>query len=154
MKKLSPLLAGSISSAILCGLWTYIAGATGLSIWAGFAGCTTYFASGKRGISGIVKSVSNNFAGVACGMSILVLGNMFPTFGYYGIWSALLTLVMCMLPKFEKFNCSTGIFIGCFTSFASGGNWQMLCPCLIIGSFLGMGCDYLGEWIHKFATKK
>ena len=108
MKKMSPLLAGSISSAILCGLWTYIAGATGLSIWAGFAGCTTYFASGKRGISGIVKSVSNNFAGVACGMSILVLGNMFPTFGYYGIWSALLTLVMCMLPKFEKFNCSTG----------------------------------------------
>ncbi len=153
MKKMSPMVAGSISSAVFCGLWTYIAGVTGLSIWAGFAGCTTYFACGKRGLAGIKKSVINNFAGVACGMAILVLGNIFPVLGHYGIWSALLTLVMCNIPKYELFNSSTGIFIGCFTSFASGGDWKMLCLCLVIGAFLGLICDYGGEWLHKTVTK-
>ena len=90
MKKLSFLVASAIASAIVCGFWSFVAGATGLSIWAGFAGCTTYFATGKRGIDAIIKSVSNNFAGVACGMSIMILGNIFPN--KFSVLFALITI--------------------------------------------------------------
>ena len=47
MKKITPLGALSITTAILCGIWAYVAGIAGLISWAGFAGCTTYFASGN-----------------------------------------------------------------------------------------------------------
>lgn len=44
---MSSLCALSIVTAVLCGIWSYLAGIVGLIGWAGFAGCTTYFACGK-----------------------------------------------------------------------------------------------------------
>lgn len=41
---MSSLCALSIVTAVLCGIWSYLAGIVGLIGWAGFAGCTTYFA--------------------------------------------------------------------------------------------------------------
>ena len=39
---MSSLCALSIVTAVLCGIWSYLAGIAGLIGWAGFAGCTTY----------------------------------------------------------------------------------------------------------------
>ena len=52
---MSSLCALSIVTAVLCGIWSYLAGIAGLIGWAGFAGCTTYFACGKHGMSGVKK---------------------------------------------------------------------------------------------------
>ncbi len=82
---MSSLCALSIVTAVLCGIWSYLAGIVGLIGWAGFAGCTTYFACGKHGMSGVKKTVVTNLAGVLCGMTIITLSKFSPVFGNLGI---------------------------------------------------------------------
>lgn len=149
MKKISSLCALSISTAILCGLWSYLAGVFGLIGWAGFAGCTTYFASGKHGIEGLKKTILPNMAGVICGLIIITLSEIVPLLGNLGIWCGIITFIMCIIARYEWFDFCPGTFMGCFTTFAADGDWKMLIVCLIIGAFLGVGCDYGGVWLHK-----
>lgn len=151
-KKMSSLCALSITTAVLCGLWSYLSTIVGLISWAGFAGCTTYFASGKHGITGLKKAIFPNLIGVVCGMTIIILSNLVPIFGELGIWCAIITFVMCIIAKFELFDFCPGTFVGCFSTFAAGGDWKILIPSLLIGAFLGFACDYSGVWLHKVAT--
>ena len=154
MKKISNLLALSISTAVLCGIWSYLAGITGLLVWAGFAGCTTYFASGKHGLSGLKSTIFPNMAGVLCGLSIIALSSLFPALGNWGVWCAVLTFVMCIISYFGLFAFCPGTFMGCFSTFAAGGDWKLLVPSLFIGAILGLGCDYGGKWLHRLASHK
>lgn len=149
MKKISALCALSISTAVLCGIWTFLAGKFGLIGWAGFAGCTTYFASGKHGIEGLRKTIIPNLTGVLCGMTIILLSNIIPALGDLGIWCAIITFVMCIISKFKAFDFCPGTFMGCFTTFAANGDWKLLSVSLVLGALLGLGCDLGGEWIHK-----
>lgn len=154
MKRIDALLALSVSTAVLCGIWTYLADLSGLIGWAGFAGCTTYFACGKHGIEGLKNTVFPNMAGVLCAIAIIALSNVIPVFGELGIWCAALTFVMCIISKYQLFAFCPGTFMGCFTTFAAGGEWKLLVPSLLIGAFLGLGCDYGGKWLHRIATRK
>ena len=152
MKKMSFLCALGIATAILCGIWTVFAGTIGLIGWAGFAGCTTYFASGEHGIKGLKKTIIPNLTGVLCGMMIIVLSNLVPVLGDFGIWCAIITFVMCMISKYELLSFCPGIFMGCFTTFAANGDWKMLSLSLVLGALLGLSCDYGGVWLHKAVT--
>lgn len=100
---MSSLCALSIATAVLCGIWSYLAGIVGLIGWAGFAGCTTYFACGKHGMSGVKKTIVTNLAGVLCGMTIITLSKFSPVFGNLGIWCGIITFVMCIIAKSEWF---------------------------------------------------
>lgn len=142
MKKAGYLLYLSIVTAVLCGIWSAISAAIGLIGWAGFAGCTTYFACGEHGFRGVKRSLIPNLAGVICGMSIIGLSNLFPLFDKTGIWCAIITFVMCIISKFHLFSFCPGTFIGCFATFAAGGNWLLLVPSLILGVCLGAACEY------------
>jgi hypothetical protein len=153
MKKISALCALSITTAIFCGIWSWIAGFTGLLGWAGFAGCTTYFASGHHGIDGLKKTIIPNLAGVVCGMSIILLSTLSPSLGDAGIWCAIISFVMCIISKSKWFDFVPGTFMGCFTTFAAGGNWKMLIPCLLIGAFLGLTCDTTGDLLYKYVSQ-
>lgn len=154
MKKMSPLFALSLSTAVLCGIWAWLAGVFGLISWAGFAGCTTYFAFGKRGKIGLRTTIICNLAGVLCGMTIIYFSTLFPLFGDLGIWCGIVTFIMCIISKFELLQFCPGIFMGCFTTFAANGNWKDLVIALIIGAFLGLACDYGGMWLHKRMGKE
>lgn len=111
---MSSLCALSIATAVLCGIWSYLAGIAGLIGWAGFAGCTTYFACGKHGM----------------------------------------TFVMCIIAKSEWFDFCPGTFMGCFTTFAADGNWRVLAISLVIGAFLGLSCEYGGNWLYQAVNEK
>lgn len=150
---MSSLYALGISTAIWCGLWSCLSGFVGLLGWAGFAGCTTYFACGEKEFAGIKKTVFCNLAGVMCGLTIICLGNCVPIFATSGVWCALITFVMCILAKYKIFNYCPGIFIGCFTTFAANGEWKVLVPSLIIGSVLGYACDTSGKWLYEIVRK-
>ena len=154
MKKISSLCALSISTAILCGIWSCLAGVIGLIGWAGFAGCTTYFASGKHGMTGLKKTIIPNLTGVVCGMAIITLSDMLPVLGELGVWCTMITFVMCIIAKFEWFDFCPGTFVGCFTTFASEGNWKLLSLSLIIGALLGLSCDYGGMWLHNTMSEE
>lgn len=151
---MSSLCALSIVTAVLCGIWSYLAGIVGLIGWAGFAGCTTYFACGKHGMSGVKKTVVTNLAGVLCGMTIITLSKFSPVFGNLGIWCGIITFVMCIIAKSEWFDFCPGTFMGCFTTFAADGNWSALAISLVIGAFLGLACEYGGNWLYHAVTEK
>ena len=153
MKKMSFLMPLSIATAVLCGIWSIAAPWTGMISWAGFAGCTTYFASGKHGTEGLKKTIFPNAAGVLCGMTILALSTAAPGPGKLGIWCAILTFAMCIISQFQLFDFCPGTFMGCFTTFAAGGNWKALVPSLVAGALLGMACDYGGAWLHRICTR-
>lgn len=154
MKKMSPLLALSISTAVFCGIWAALAPLAGLIGWAGFAGCTTYFSCGKHGITGLKKTIFPNLAGVLCGMSIIALTNLVPALGDWGVWCGIITFVMCIIARFDLFNFCPGTFMGCFSTFAANGDWKMLIPSLLIGAFLGLACDYGGVYLRKKINKE
>ena len=162
-KKMSLLVALGISTAVFCGIWSALATFTGLCGWAGFAGCTTYFSTGKHGKEGLLKTICTNMAGVLCGLSIFALTHFVPVFGDWGIWCAIITFVMCIISRFEIVSFCPGIFMGCFSTFAALGGAQegdipmvfvYLGLSLICGAFLGVLCDKGGVYLNKLFTRK
>lgn len=153
MKKMSSLGALSITTAVLCGIWAFIAEPIGLLSWAGFAGCTSYFACGEHGVEGLKRSVIPNMAGVLCGMAIFLLTSVVPALGTAGVWTAIVTFVMCIIGKSKWFSFIPGTFFGCFSTFAAGGNWMILVPSLLLGALLGVSCDKSGDWLYGLVSK-
>lgn len=154
MKKMSSLMALSLVTAVLCGLWAAVAPLVGLVSWAGFAGCTTYFACGKHGVVGLKKTIFPNLAGVLCAMAVIWLSGLVPALGDWGVWCGILTFVMCIIAKYELFDFCPGTFLGCFSTFAAGGDWAVLVPSLLVGALLGMACDLGGDWLYRKCTKQ
>lgn len=154
MKKMSPLVATAISTAIFCGIWTVAANVFGLLGWAGFAGCTTYFSTGKHGKAGLLKTVCTNTAGVLCGVLSFLLAALIPAFNEWGVWCTIVTFVMVVLSGLKLFDFCPGIFMGCFCTFAAGGNWQQLLIAMLLGAVLGVLCDSGGVWLHQVCNKE
>lgn len=152
-KKADSILTLSIATAILCGIWAWAAGALNLIGWAGFAGCTTYFASGEHGLKGLIKTGATNMAGVLCGAAILALSTVMPVLGELGVWCAILTFVMCILSKTKLLSFCPGTFVGCFSTFAADGRWVGLVLSLLIGALLGLACDFGGKGLKKALDK-
>lgn len=138
------LMALSVATALLCALWTLISNVVGSNFllgWAGFAGCTSYFACGKHGLDGVKRTILPNLAGVVCGMMTILLGNVVTGMSEWGIWCGIFTFIMCYMAVSDLFAFCPGTFIGCFSVFAADGNWKVLVPSLILGAFLGLACD-------------
>ena len=102
-------------------------------------------------MSGVKKTVVTNLAGVLCGMTIITLSKFSPVFGNLGIWCGIITFVMCIIAKSDF---CPGTFMGCFTTFAADGNWSVLAISLVIGAFLGLSCEYGGNWLYQAVTEK
>lgn len=151
---MTELMALSIVTGVLCGLWSQFAPAIGLITWAGFAGCTTYFASGKHGLEGFVVTVRQNMFGVVCGMTIILLSTKFPFSLDQVLYSGLLTFVMCIVGRYKSLSFIPGTFVGCFSTFASNGEWEILVPTLIVGALLGVACDLMGKSFYKLTRRK
>ncbi|NMB10030.1 MAG: DUF1097 domain-containing protein [Tissierellia bacterium] len=150
---MTELLALSIVTGILCGIWSQLAPMLGLITWAGFAGCTTYFASGKHGKDGFLSTIRQNLFGVLCGMTIIFLSNKLPISLAPLIYSGFITFIMCIAKKIKGLEFIPGTFVGCFSTFASNGDWKVLVPTLLIGASLGVACDLGGKLFYKLATK-
>lgn len=148
------LMALSIVTGLLCGLWAQYAPAIGLITWAGFAGCTSYFASNKHGSEGVFLTVRQNMAGVICGMAIIFLSVHFPFKGDQILYSGGITFVMCILGKFKYLSFIPGTFVGCFSTFAADGDWKKLVPSLIAGAILGLMCDKGGDIFFNLVKPK
>ena len=159
------LLALSISTAVLCGVWHAVAtlSAPWLISWAGFAGCTTYFSTGSHGWVGLRRTLIPNMVGLACGISCYYLGVLIPSLGNLGVWCAIITFIMCIVSYFKLLDFCPGIFMGCFSTFASLGGAEegdipmvfvYLGISLICGAFLGVMCDKGGVLLHKLFTRK
>lgn len=148
------LMALSISTAVFCGIWTQVSTPLGLVAWMGFASCTTYFASGKHGLEGMFVTMRQNLFGILCGLTIIFLGNAFHFSGDIGIYSGIVTFIMCIAGKLKFFAFIPGTFVGCYSTFASNGQYKALVFSLLIGAVLGVCCDKGGDWLYQITGKK
>ena len=65
------LLAIAITTGILSGIWGWVAVALGLLSWAGFLGCTAYFACPQGGLKGLLISTCTVMSGVVWALVII-----------------------------------------------------------------------------------
>ncbi len=65
------LFAIALTTGILSGIWGWVAVALGLLSWAGFLGCTAYFACPQGGLKGLAISSCTVMSGVAWALVII-----------------------------------------------------------------------------------
>ncbi len=150
---MSTLLAIAITTGILSGIWGWVALSLGLLSWAGFLGCTAYFASPKDGLKGLVLSLCTTLSGVFWGMVILHLSTLasLEIIGY--LVTAIVAFLMCIQAKQTWLNFIPGTFIGSCATFASNGDWALVIPSLVLGVFFGYIMKATGLWLQKKINK-
>ena len=62
MRGMNILLSIAITTGILSGIWGWVAVSLGLLSWAGFLGCTAYFACPQGGLKGLAISAATLLA--------------------------------------------------------------------------------------------
>ncbi|QIZ76170.1 DUF1097 domain-containing protein [Ferrimonas lipolytica] len=145
---MSALVAISITTGILSALWGWLSVALGLLTWAGFMGCSTYFAAPAEGKKAVAISMLTNLSGVFWGMVIIQLSTVsnIEVIGY--IITGIVSMLMCIQAKKEWLNYIPGTFLGCCATFASNGNWQMVVPSLLVGVLFGAMMKSSGLWLQ------
>jgi len=146
------LVALSLTTAILCGIWIELSPSLGLLGWAGFAGCTAFFAAGGK-FKGFKSAIITNLSGVFWAMIIIQMSNNLEFAHAGAISTAVITFMMCIQAKIKLFEFIPGTFIGSFSTFASGGDWKAVIPALILGAILGYLCESSGTWLFNVTNK-
>ncbi|WP_299013141.1 DUF1097 domain-containing protein [uncultured Photobacterium sp.] len=146
---MSVLVAIAITTGILSGVWGWVAVSLGLLSWAGFLGCTTYFASPKEGLKGLGLSIATNLSGVFWALVIIHLSTMvgIEIVGY--VITAVVAFFMCVQAKKSWLEFIPGTFIGSCATFAAGGDWQLVIPSLILGAIFGYTMKASGLLLQK-----
>lgn len=145
---MSTLFAIALTTGILSGVWGWIAVSLGLLSWAGFLGCTSYFASPKDGLKGLGQSLLTNLTGVFWAMVIIHASQWvgIEIIGY--VMTALVAFIMCIQAQKSWLAYIPGTFIGCCATFAAEGNWQLVIPSLMLGGVFGYMMKASGLWLH------
>lgn len=146
---MSTLVAISLTTGILSGLWGWVAISLGLLSWAGFLGCTSYFASPNDGLKGLSVSLITNMSGVFWAM-VIIHASQYASLEILGyVITALVAFFMCVQAKQSWLGYIPGTFIGSCATFAADGNWKLVIPSLILGGIFGYLMKASGMWLHQ-----
>ncbi|WP_104402181.1 DUF1097 domain-containing protein [Vibrio penaeicida] len=147
---MSVLFAIALTTGILSGIWGWLSVALGLLSWAGFLGCTSYFASPQDGVKGLGASLLTNLSGVFWAMVIITLSDYLSLeiIGY--AVTSIVAFFMCIQAKKSWLGYIPGTFIGCCATFAANGNWQLVVPSLLLGGVFGYLMKASGERLHQY----
>lgn len=151
---MSTLFAISLTTGLLSGIWGWVAISLGLLSWAGFLGCTSYFASPIQGLKGLGVSIVTNLSGVIWAL-IIIHGSQWlgsDVIGY--LLTALVSFFMCIQAQKHWLNFIPGTFIGACATFAADGNWQLVIPSLLIGGVFGYSMKASGVWLQARSEMK
>ncbi|WP_270942732.1 DUF1097 domain-containing protein [Romboutsia lituseburensis] len=147
------LFALSLMTAIFCGLWSALSSSLGLIAWAGFAGCTSFFAAGGK-LKGFNRAIFTNLSGVFWAIISIKICEYIEIQHIGAITTAVITFIMCIQAKIKFLDFIPGTFIGSVSTFAANGNWKAVVPALILGAILGYICESSGLWLFKIFNKK
>lgn len=147
----------SLTTAILSGIWAWVADSLGLIGWAGFLGCTAYFAYPKDGIKGLGITALTVCSGVVWGLVILHSGDYLKqlphSVGYFV--TGIVAFLMCIQAKKQWLSYIPGTFVGTCTIFAAEGVWLVTIQSLLIGVLFGFAMKKSGLWLfEKFSLGK
>ncbi|ENM5905951.1 DUF1097 domain-containing protein [Vibrio mimicus] len=146
---MSTLFAIALTTGILSGVWGWVAVSLGLLSWAGFLGCTSYFASPKDGLKGVWQSLLTNLSGVFWAMVIIHASQWvgLEIIGY--VVTSIVAFMMCIQAKKSWLAYIPGTFIGSCATFAANGDWQLVVPSLILGGLFGYLMKASGLWVYQ-----
>ncbi len=99
---MTTLLAISITTGILSGVWGWIAISLGLLSWAGFLGCTSYFAAPTSGLKGLATSLITNLTGVFWAM-VIIYGSTYAGLEILGY------VITAVVAFFHVYSSETGL---------------------------------------------
>ncbi|ENM5814780.1 TPA: DUF1097 domain-containing protein [Vibrio mimicus] len=146
---MSTLFAIALTTGILSGVWGWVAVSLGLLSWAGFLGCTSYFASPKDGLKGLGQSLLTNLSGVFWAMVIIHASQWvgLEIIGY--VVTSIVAFMMCIQAKKSWLAYIPGTFIGSCATFAADGDWQLVVSSLILGGLFGYLMKASGLWLYQ-----
>lgn len=142
------LLSIAITTGILSGLWGWVAVSLGLLSWAGFLGCTAYFACPQGGLKGLYISGATMISGVVWALIIMKGSALAPHLEIVGyMMTGVVAFLMCIQAKHLLLSFVPGTFIGACATFAGQGDWKMIVPSLLLGLVFGYAMKNSGLWL-------
>ncbi|MND85789.1 Inner membrane protein YcdZ [compost metagenome] len=148
MRAMNILLSIAITTGILSGLWGWVAVSLGLLSWAGFLGCTAYFACPQGGLKGLFISGSTMMSGVVWALIIMKGSALAPHLEIVGyMMTGVVAFLMCIQAKHLLLSFVPGTFIGACATFAGQGDWKMIVPSLLLGLVFGYAMKNSGLWL-------
>ncbi len=148
MRAMNILLSIALTTGILSGLWGWVAVSLGLIGWAGFLGCTAYFACPQGGAKGLLISACTLMSGVAWAQVIIHGSALAPHLEIVGyVMTGLVAFLMCAQAKNLLLSFVPGTFIGACATFAGQGDWRMIVPSLLVGLLFGYAMKNSGLWL-------
>lgn len=147
---MNPLLMIAITTGVLSGLWGWVAVSFGLLSWAGFLGCTAYFACPQGGVRGLLLSLFSCCSGVFWAMVIIQGSALAPQLEIAGyLLTGVVAFLMCIQAKQRWLGFIPGTFIGACATFAGAGDWQLVSTSLLIGLAFGYAMKNSGLWLAE-----
>jgi len=146
---MSTLFSIALTTGILSGIWGWVSISMGLLTWAGFLGCTSYFASPNDSIKGLLVSMFTNLTGVFWAM-VIIKASQYASIEVLGfVATGLVSFMMCIQAKKEWLSYIPGTFIGCCATFAANGAWLIVIASLLLGGCFGYAMKSTGLWLNK-----
>ncbi|MCT8264088.1 DUF1097 domain-containing protein [Proteus terrae] len=144
----------ALTTGILSAIWAFVANQFDLLSWAGFLGCTAYFAYPKEGIKGLAVTMATIMSGVIWALAIIYGSQVFSDISIFGYAvTGVIAFVMCIQAKSVLLDYIPGTFIGACTIFAAQGDLSQTIPSLIVGVLFGYAMKMSGLWIANKSQK-
>lgn len=138
----------ALTTGILSAIWAFVANQFDLLSWAGFLGCTAYFAYPKEGIKGLAVTMATIISGVIWALAIIYGSQVFSDISIFGYAvTGVIAFVMCIQAKSALLAYIPGTFIGACTIFAAQGDLSQTIPSLIVGVLFGYSMKMSGLWV-------
>ena len=148
MRAMNILFSIALTTGILSGLWGWVAVSLGLLSWAGFLGCTAYFACPQGGLKGLAISACTLLSGVIWATVIIHGSALAPQMEMLGyLITAVVAFLMCIQAKHLLLSFVPGTFIGACATFAGQGDWKLVLPSLALGLVFGYAMKNSGLWL-------
>ncbi|MBS0846906.1 DUF1097 domain-containing protein [Citrobacter sp. JGM124] len=148
------LLSLALTTGILSGLWGWAADCFGLLNWAGFLGCTAYFACPQDRFKGLFISLFTLCSGVLWALIIIHGSSLVPHLDVVNyILTAVVAFLMCIQARHTLLSFVPGTFIGACAVFANQGQWQLVLASLLPGLLFGFAMKNGGLWLAAQGVK-
>jgi hypothetical protein len=142
------LISLALTTGILSGLWGWVAVSLGLLSWAGFLGCTAYFACPQGGVKGLLISLCTLCSGVVWALVIIHGSALAPHLEILGyVMTGAVAFLMCIQARHVLLSFVPGTFIGACATFANQGEWKIVLPSLLLGLAFGFAMKNSGLWL-------
>ncbi len=100
MRAMNILLSIAITTGILSGIWGWVAVSLGLLSWAGFLGCTAYFACPQGGFKGLLISACTLLSGMVWALVIIHGSALAPHLEIVSyVLTGIVAFLMCIQAK-------------------------------------------------------